>query len=88
MDSFNEYFAMRNLPRTEKKPEKKTVKKPAAKNEEKTEGKNVKPVSEKPSFLSASAARSVCHIVVLFVVLIHFNIGAAGVRDLKLPLPR
>lgn len=55
VDSFNEYFAMRNLPRTEKKPEKKTVKKPAAKNEEKTEGKNVKPVSEKPSKTEKSA---------------------------------
>ncbi len=55
VDSFNEYFAMRNLPRTEKKPEKKTVKKPAAKNEEKNEGKNVKPVSEKPSKTEKSA---------------------------------
>lgn len=55
VDSFNEYFAMRNLPRTEKKPEKKTVKKPAAKNEEKTEGKNVKPVSEKLSKTEKSA---------------------------------
>lgn len=55
VDSFNEYFAMRNLPRTEKKPEKKTVKKSAAKNEEKTEGKNVKPVSEKLSKTEKSA---------------------------------
>ncbi len=55
VDSFNEYFAMRNLPRTEKKPEKKTVKKPAAKNEEKNEGKNVKPVSERPSKTEKSA---------------------------------
>ncbi len=55
VDSFNEYFAMRNLPRTEKKPETKTVKKPAAKNEEKNEGKNVKPVSEKPSKTEKSA---------------------------------
>lgn len=49
VDSFGEYFAMRNLPRTEKKPEKKTVKKTAAKNEEKAESKNVKPASEKSS---------------------------------------
>lgn len=47
VDTFEEYFAMRNLPRTEKKAEKKTVKKPAAKNEEKADGKNGKTASEK-----------------------------------------
>lgn len=49
VDTFEEYFAMRNLPRTEKKAEKKTVKKPAAKNEEKADGKNGKTASEKPA---------------------------------------
>lgn len=49
VDTFEEYFAMRNLPRTEKKAEKKNVKKPAAKNEEKADGKNGKTASEKPA---------------------------------------
>lgn len=49
VDSFDEYFAMRNLPKTEKKPEKKTVKKAAEKNEEKTGSKNAKTAPEKPA---------------------------------------
>lgn len=49
VDTFDEYFAMRSLPRTEKKAEKKTVKKAAAKNEEKTDSKNGKTASEKPA---------------------------------------
>lgn len=49
VDSFDEYFAMRNLPRTEKKTEKKTVKKAAAKSEEKADGRNGKTASEKPA---------------------------------------
>lgn len=49
VDSFDEYFAMRNLPKTEKKPEKKTVKKAAEKNEEKNGSKNAKTAPEKPA---------------------------------------